>query len=71
MKPWTGLIGSQSAEPEQALDDEIFSWQGAEPYQRDLNTLEYHLLDTGHFALEDQDVEITRLMLDFLRRHIR
>src|SRR4029077_17761704 len=33
-------------------DDEIFPAAGAEPYRRDLKTLDYHLLDAGHFALE-------------------
>ena len=28
--------------------------------------VELHLLDTGHFALEDNSHEIARLMLDFL-----
>jgi pimeloyl-ACP methyl ester carboxylesterase len=52
-------------------NDQIFPADGAKAYLRDLPKAELHLLDTGHFALEDQDVEITRLMLDFLRRHIR
>ena len=52
-------------------NDEIFPAEGAKAYLRDLPKAELHLLDTGHFALEDQDVEITRLMLDFLGRKIR
>jgi hypothetical protein len=32
--------------------DQIFPAAGAEPYKRDLKTLEYHLLDAGHFALK-------------------
>ena len=51
-------------------NDEIFPWQGAEPYRRDLNTLEYHLLDTGHFALEEKGPEIARLIHGFLARHV-
>jgi pimeloyl-ACP methyl ester carboxylesterase len=51
-------------------NDEIFPWQGAEPYKRDLKTIEYHLLDTGHFALEEQGPEIARLMHAFLDRHV-
>ena len=31
---------------------------------------ELHLLDTGHFALEDKGDEIARLMLDFLDRKL-
>lgn len=52
-------------------NDKIFPAEGAKAYLHDLPKAELHLLDTGHFALEDQDVEITRLMLDFLGRHIR
>ena len=33
-------------------NDEIFPAAGAHPYKRDLKTIEFHLLDTGHFALE-------------------
>ena len=52
-------------------NDVIFPWQGAEPYKRDLKTIEYHLLDTGHFALEDQGAEIARAIRAFLPKHIR
>ena len=48
--------------------DEIFPAAGAEPYKRDLEELEYHLLDTGHFALETHGQEIADLMRDFLNR---
>ncbi len=34
-------------------NDEIFPAEGAYPYKRDLKELEFHLLDTGHFALEE------------------
>ena len=37
---------------------------------RDLPDAEFHLLDTGHFALEDKGGEIARLMLDFLDRKL-
>lgn len=50
--------------------DEIFPAAGAEPYKRDLKDLEYHLLDTGHFALESHGQEIADLMLDFLDRKV-
>lgn len=52
-------------------NDKIFPADGAKAYLRDLPKAELHLLDTGHFALEDQDVEITRLMLDFLGRTLK
>jgi len=51
-------------------NDQIFPAAGAEPYKRDLKTLEYHLLDTGHFALEEEGDTIARLMRDFLDRHV-
>ena len=51
--------------------DEIFPAAGAEPYKRDLEDLEYHLLDTGHFALESHGQEIADLMRDFLDRKVR
>ena len=39
-------------------NDEIFPAVGAEPYNRDLKTLEFHLLDAGHFALESNGGDI-------------
>lgn len=49
-------------------------WQepaaGAEPYKRDLQSIEFHLLDAGHFALESEGDQIARLMLDFFDRHV-
>ena len=51
-------------------NDEIFPAAGAEPYKRDLKDLEYHLIDTGHFALETHGQEIADLMRDFLGRKV-
>ncbi len=51
-------------------NDEIFPAAGAEPYKRDLKDLEYHLIDTGHFALESHGREIADLMRDFLNRRV-
>ncbi|MBX7221968.1 MAG: alpha/beta hydrolase [Blastocatellia bacterium] len=34
-------------------NDPFFPIAGAEPYKRDLKNIEFHLLDTGHFALEE------------------
>ena len=50
--------------------DQIFPAAGAEPYKRNLKTLDYHLLDAGHFALETNVDEIAGLMRDFLGRHV-
>jgi pimeloyl-ACP methyl ester carboxylesterase len=52
-------------------NDAIFPADGAYPYLRDLPDAELHLLDTGHFALEDKGAEITGLMRDFLDRKLR
>jgi pimeloyl-ACP methyl ester carboxylesterase len=49
-------------------NDVIFPADGARAYLADLPRAELHLLDTGHFALEDQGEEIARLMRDFLAR---
>ena len=51
-------------------NDYIFPGQGAEPYKRDLKDLEFHLLDTGHFALEEDGEIITDLMRDFLESKV-
>ncbi len=50
--------------------DEIFPAAGAEPYKRDLKDLEYHLIDTGHFALETHGQEIADLIRSFLKRKV-
>ena len=50
-------------------NDEIFPAAGAEPYKRDLKNLDYHLIDTGHFALETHGDEIASLMRDFIERN--
>jgi pimeloyl-ACP methyl ester carboxylesterase len=51
-------------------NDKIFPAAGAAPYKRDLKTLEYHLLDAGHFALETNGDEIAGLMREFLTKHV-
>ena len=51
-------------------NDPFFSVEGAYAYQRDLKTLELHLLDTGHFALEEDGAEIAELIRRFLTTHV-
>ncbi len=51
-------------------NDIIFPAEGATPYQRDLEDVELHLLDTGHFALEEDGATIAGLMRDFLERKV-
>ena len=48
----------------------IFTVEGAELYKRDLKDIEFHLLDTGHFALEEDLDQIGALMCDFLDRKV-
>lgn len=49
-------------------NDVIFPVPGARAYLQDLPGAELHLLDTGHFALEDHAEEIERLMRQFFDR---
>ena len=49
-------------------NDHIFPAEGAHPYKRDLSDLEFHLLPTGHFALEEFGGVIAERMLAFLDR---
>lgn len=51
-------------------NDAIFPAAGAHPYKRDLKDLEFHLFDTGHFALEEDGEAIGRLIVDFLDRKV-
>ena len=52
-------------------NDFIFPAEGAHPYKRDLPDVEFHLLDTGHFALEDKLDEMVPLIRDFLGRNLK
>lgn len=49
-------------------NDHIFPAEGAKPYARDLKNIEVHLLDTGHFALEDHCDVIAGHMRRFLTK---
>jgi len=44
---------------------------GARAFLRDQPEAELHLLDTGHFALEEDAEAIGKLMLDFLGRKVK
>ena len=52
-------------------NDYIFPPEGAHPYKRDLKNLEFHLLDTGHFALEEDGDVIAGHIRRFLDKHLR
>ena len=51
-------------------NDKIFPESGAPPYKRDLKNVDFHILDTGHFALEDYGAEIAELIREFLGRQV-
>lgn len=51
-------------------NDYIFPAEGAHPYKRDLENIEVHLLDTGHFALEEAGDAIADHMRRFLTTHV-
>ncbi|MGO8993473.1 MAG: alpha/beta fold hydrolase [Polyangiaceae bacterium] len=48
--------------------DFVFSEAGARAYARDLKTLETHILDAGHFALETHSLEIAQYIRAFLQK---
>ncbi len=52
-------------------NDYIFPAEGAYPYQRDLKNIEFHLLDTGHFALEEDGQLIARLIRSFHQNEVK
>jgi len=52
-------------------NDIIFPKEGAIPYQRDLKNIQIHLLNTGHFALEEEGELIANLIIRFLSTNRR
>ena len=49
--------------------DEIFPQSGAMAYRKDLPDAQIHLLNTGHFALEEDGPVIASLILNFLEKN--
>jgi pimeloyl-ACP methyl ester carboxylesterase len=49
--------------------DPSFISPGAEAYRRDVPDAEIHLIDAGHFALDEKVDEIAALMIAFLQKH--
>ena len=49
-------------------NDPAFIAEGAKAYLKDLPKAELHLIDAGHFAVEEQPVEIAKYVLGFLER---
>ncbi|HLP86168.1 MAG TPA: alpha/beta hydrolase [Phycisphaerales bacterium] len=52
-------------------NDQIFPPAGAEPYKRDLKNLDFNLLDTGHFALEEMGDVIADKIKVFMRERVK
>lgn len=52
-------------------NDFIFPAEGAYPYQRDLKNLDFHIYDTGHFALEEDGADIARRIKTFMKTRVR
>ena len=49
--------------------DRSFVAPGAEAVKRDLPNAEIHLLDAGHFALDEKTDEVADLILQFMAKH--
>jgi pimeloyl-ACP methyl ester carboxylesterase len=49
--------------------DPSFITPGGLAYKRDVPDAEVHVLDAGHFALDEKVDEVAALMIDFLERH--
>lgn len=49
-------------------NDPSFIAAGAEAFRRDLPNAQIHLLDAGHFALDEKNDEIAKLILDFMAK---
>jgi pimeloyl-ACP methyl ester carboxylesterase len=50
-------------------NDPSFIAAGGEAFKRDVPDAEIHLLDAGHFALDEKNDEIASLVLGFLAKH--
>lgn len=49
-------------------NDAIFPESGAEAYKRDVKNIDYHIYNTGHFALEENGNEIIEKIRLFLKK---
>jgi len=52
-------------------NDRGFIAAGAEAYLRDLPHAELHLIDAGHFAVEEKPAEIAAYVLNFMKSRER
>jgi len=51
-------------------NDQGFLVEGANAYKRDLQNLEFHLPDTGHFALEEEGEAIANHIRHFITTRV-
>ena len=51
-------------------NDAFFPEAGAEAYKRDVKNIDYNILDTGHFALEEESEFIINKMRTFLKNDV-
>jgi pimeloyl-ACP methyl ester carboxylesterase len=51
-------------------NDQIFPAAGAEPYKRDLKNIDFNLLETGHFALEEMGDVIAEKIRTFMQEKV-
>ena len=51
-------------------NDQIFPAEGAYPYKRDLKNIDFNILDTGHFALEEDLYVISDHIDRFMQRNV-
>jgi pimeloyl-ACP methyl ester carboxylesterase len=49
-------------------NDSIFVAAGAEAYKKHVKDVEVHFLDAGHFALETNELEVSKLMIEFFEK---
>ena len=49
--------------------DPSFTVAGAEAYRKDVPAAEVHILDAGHFAVDEQEAEVIRLTEAFMQKH--
>ncbi|WBL20861.1 alpha/beta fold hydrolase [Zunongwangia sp. HRR-M8] len=50
-------------------NDEYFPEQGAQAFKKDVNTIDYNIYDTGHFALEEDGEKIIAKMRLFMKKY--
>lgn len=50
-------------------NDHIFPAEGAYPYKKHLDNVDFHLLNTGHFALEEEGAAIARYIDGFMKKN--